>query len=476
MPLNVNGYNNAFAAFVEFANANGAGNGKAVARFAATESLQLGVARKIVAADPQIDKVGKSRGQDQKELNDSVRTSFRNAIREMFGGEAKIPANVKKAMLLNDFDEGKPLTARRILAVKAAIDNHLSAAPDEIKVAVRGKTITFGKAYYERMVEAMPADARPRGIAGRAELAATLRGIFSARIEQGLTILADVREGNGAEHPASAANVADLSLALHAIALMNGEGFTNGAFSVADPKGRLAKWLDTSNDLYLRRSSHLKAYQGMMVDGHRNVMRGIDVEEGRNGLLAGMKTVHFGTIPDLNSPTGDGCGPQRRLFFKCESHGVYYNPFFNHSRAAGKTPGMRERTSRSGDFVEFLKHTLSFLETRGADPTAGGARKEHITANVKAALDRAVTELKEAGRDDLAAILSGNKAEKGGAKMVLNNVMKAHAADPDNPLIQRIVNDIVLTIVNDHSGRHGDSIARLGNEVMIEDSDIAALV
>lgn len=60
--------------------------------------------------------------------------------------------------------------------------------------------------------------------------------------------------------------------------------------------------------------------------------------------------------------------------------------------------------------------------------------------------------------------------------MVLNNVMKAHAADPDNPLIQRIVNDIVLTIVNDHSGRHGDSIARLGNEVMIEDSDIAALV
>ena len=122
---------------MEFANANGAGNGKAVARFAATESLQLGVARKIVAADPQIDKVGKSRGQDQKELNDSVRTSFRNAIREMFGGEAKIPANVKKAMLLNDFDEGKPLTARRILAVKAAIDNHLSAVPDTIEVNVR---------------------------------------------------------------------------------------------------------------------------------------------------------------------------------------------------------------------------------------------------------------------------------------------------------------------------------------------------
>jgi len=54
--------------------------------------------------------------------------------------------------------------------------------------------------------------------------------------------------------------------------------------------------------------------------------------------------------------------------------------------------------------------------------------------------------------------------------------MKAHAADPDNPLIQRIVNDIVQTIVSEHNGKHGDSIARLGNEVMIEDSDIAELV
>jgi hypothetical protein len=476
MPLNVNGYNNAFSAFVEFANANGAENGKAVARFAATETMQLGVARKIVAADPQVDRVGKSRDLDQKRLNDSVRTAFRNAIRDMFGGEAKIPANVKKAMLLKDFDEGKPLTARRILAVKAAIDSHLSAVPDKIDVEVRGRTVTFGKAYYERMVEAMPAEERPRGLNGRTELAAMLKGILSARIDQGLTILANVREGNGAEHPATAANVADLSLALYAIAAMNGEGFINGAFSVADPKGRLAKWLDTSNELYLRRSSHLEAYQGMTVDGHRNVMRGIDVAEGRYGLLGGMKTVHFGTIPDLHSSTGDGCGPQRRLFFKCESHGIYYNPFFNHSRAAGKTPGMRERTSRNGDFIEFWKHTFSFLETRGQDPTAGGARKEHMTANVKEALDRAVTELKAAGRGDLAAILSGNKAEKGGAKMVLDNVMKAHAADPDNPLIQRIVNDIVQTIVSEHAGKHGDSIARLGNEVMIEDSDIAALV
>ena len=40
----------------------------------------------------------------------------------MFGGERNIPDSVKDAMLLKDYDRGKPLTARRILAVKAAID------------------------------------------------------------------------------------------------------------------------------------------------------------------------------------------------------------------------------------------------------------------------------------------------------------------------------------------------------------------
>ena len=40
----------------------------------------------------------------------------------MFGGEANIPDSVKDAMLLEDYNQGKPLTARRILAVKVAID------------------------------------------------------------------------------------------------------------------------------------------------------------------------------------------------------------------------------------------------------------------------------------------------------------------------------------------------------------------
>ena len=40
----------------------------------------------------------------------------------MFGGENRVPESVKKAMLMEDYDKGKPLTARRILAIKAAVD------------------------------------------------------------------------------------------------------------------------------------------------------------------------------------------------------------------------------------------------------------------------------------------------------------------------------------------------------------------
>ena len=63
-----------------------------------------------------------TRSGDAKSSNDFARQLFRDSVASMFGGEAKIPESVKKAMVLGDYNSGKPLTARRILAVKAAID------------------------------------------------------------------------------------------------------------------------------------------------------------------------------------------------------------------------------------------------------------------------------------------------------------------------------------------------------------------
>ena len=44
----------------------------------------------------------------------------------MFGSEANIPRSVREAMNLDDFGQGKPLTARRIIAVKAEVDRIVS--------------------------------------------------------------------------------------------------------------------------------------------------------------------------------------------------------------------------------------------------------------------------------------------------------------------------------------------------------------
>ena len=59
-----------------------------------------------------------------KRENNTTRDIFRNAVIDMFGGLSKIPQAVRKAMELDNFNGGgKPLSARRILAVKTAIDN-----------------------------------------------------------------------------------------------------------------------------------------------------------------------------------------------------------------------------------------------------------------------------------------------------------------------------------------------------------------
>ena len=472
LPINTqnNHYNNTFSAFVQFAEKNvESGKSKAIANVA-----QLKVGQRTIVAS-KTDSVGSIffRSRFEMNVNDAARKIFLSAVARMFGGMSKIPPNVLDALNLQDYGHGQPLTARRIMAVKNAIDAHLSAPPNKIELDVCGKKITLEKWHYERMVEAMPQNERPRGLAGRAELANMLKTMLSQRISNGLEILKDIRSGNGGQHKASAKNVANLTLALHVIALSNGDKLKEGAITVADPDGSIARWLDTSDELYLRESSHLKAYQGMTVDGHRNIRRGLDIPEGKDGLFAGMRTVHYGTIPDLNDPNGNGCGPNRRLFLKCETRGVYHNPISKSDQQAGMTPGMRQRAPRSGDWSESILHAFSFLGTRTANPTAGGARKEHMTAGIKAALDRAVRELAGLGRQDLADRLTARNVKKGGAMLLLDNIEKAvHEAEND-PELKRVFDELGAAINADVGNKHGAAASRLGNEVMIDESDIA---
>jgi hypothetical protein len=56
-----------------------------------------------------------------KNANDAVRRMFKQTIIDLFGGENRIPSDVRKKMELGDYNKGKPLTARRIAMVKDAV-------------------------------------------------------------------------------------------------------------------------------------------------------------------------------------------------------------------------------------------------------------------------------------------------------------------------------------------------------------------
>ena len=127
MALDIKSYNDTFKAFADFAKVSEAkGNKSAIARIAKGVDVASGplAGRNIVASSS--DSVRGFfkwfRSTDDKKANDDVRSIFKKAVADMFGGESKIPESVKKAMELDNYGKGKPLTARRIRIVKNAID------------------------------------------------------------------------------------------------------------------------------------------------------------------------------------------------------------------------------------------------------------------------------------------------------------------------------------------------------------------
>ena len=135
MPLSIH-ESSQFAQFVRFASSENLTNGEnSVARLDATTALGN---RTIKAAGKEDSVHALIRFSAAKKANDEVRDLFRKAVADVFGGESKIPDSVKEAMFLEDYGKGRPLTARRILVVRAAID----AVKDSIDVAGDNKQIT----------------------------------------------------------------------------------------------------------------------------------------------------------------------------------------------------------------------------------------------------------------------------------------------------------------------------------------------
>ena len=159
MTLYVDGYNKQFQDFVDFASKKvEAGKGQSIARLDETIGNLGG--HVITAANN--DGVGGLsaffRKSAKKTLNNTTRTIFQNAIIDLFGGRKNVPDSVLDAMKLEDYGCGKPLTAHRIMVVKAAIDDvkqRFDTAFQTAKTRVNSMNLnldTEGKAKLEKRV------------------------------------------------------------------------------------------------------------------------------------------------------------------------------------------------------------------------------------------------------------------------------------------------------------------------------------
>ena len=134
MPLEINAQ---FNQFVQFAQdqANPA-TSKAIARMGVDGPLGGRAIKASERREGDSVRPFLPRSTANKNANDAVRSLFRQSIASMFGGENRIPPSVKEAMRLQDYGEGRPLTARRIMAVEAAVDKVLGRVAPALERAM----------------------------------------------------------------------------------------------------------------------------------------------------------------------------------------------------------------------------------------------------------------------------------------------------------------------------------------------------
>lgn len=90
----------------------------------------------VKAANPRRRGAGMiGHAEEERAANNEVNEKFRKAVASLFGGEERIPDNVKKAMRSGDCGQGKPLTVRHIDAVRQAVERHFADYPAEFAAA-----------------------------------------------------------------------------------------------------------------------------------------------------------------------------------------------------------------------------------------------------------------------------------------------------------------------------------------------------
>ena len=344
--------------------------------------------------------------------------------------------------------------------------------PEQLDVRVDGVVVKIPKIHYQDMSTTRSSISRPRSVG-------ELRASLEARIRRGNDIIRAIRSGNTELFQPTLANVVALTHAIHVAGLRKGEFMYRGSFSISDPEGNLARWLDKAENLYVRTSTHARAYQYVNVDGHLNMARGLDVPTGMGGLFNGMRTFHYFTIPDADGLRDNGgSGPKRRLFLKCETFGIFCSTAhisnFGKNKEAAKSEGMKSRYYQFGDIIESILHGGSLVTSFFTPKEAPGIRKENLLDSTKKVVETAERKLKDLKEDSLAQILmiGMDSDSNGGVRQLLNNMAAVLDSLPEDENrraeVTEILDELLEGVLATTGRLSGEISQRMGNEIMVD--------
>ena len=376
-------------------------------------------------------------------------------------------SGLKEARIYQPVPYPKPVADPRPL-----ID--LSQLPPYLDFEVDGQVYKFPKIHFQDLLFKSSSVHRPRN-------EGELRALLSAQVKLGKEVLGALMSGRPGLFKPTNQNIVALTYALHAAALKKGEYMYRGSFSIEDKNGEIARWLDKANDLYIRTSTHAKPYQKAYVDGHLNMPRGYDVPVGAGGLLNGMRTFHFFTIPDEDGLKngGNGNGPRRRLFLKCETFGIFCSTAHLRifSKPASISQGMNTRGYRFGDVLESIFHGASLFESFFRLKEAPGIRKENLTKLQESAIKWAENKLRTKYPELADRLVAGKVLDGAGINKMIDNmawILEHMPEDEDERAWILDVFDTMFTPLEGGFGheRYGDIGNRIGNEIMINAKDL----
>ena len=324
-----------------------------------------------------------------------------------------------------------------------------------------GGTVNFDGKSLESLVNALPISKRPAAVAN-------LERELSQRIANGKSVYDSAVNGS-AMNP-NEQDVADMMLYIKAKAMATGHAFTNVSFSIEDPQGALARFLDSCPGRYQRSSTHLNELQAKTVDGHLNTHRGIDFAP--QGMLpGGQSTVLYGTIPQFGSQP-------RRIFIKTETYGARISTLSSASKAQGLAEGSAgDRGVRLRDVGQAISHLGRLIRSKFV--SKGGSKTERIPNAVKRSYAQILGHWKQA-HEGVHGILTRDAplSRSGGIRAMLANLDAAAQnirgnrqdfpqADADIDLLMQQKASLIQQIPDKYQLE-----SRIGNEVMFSQADL----